>query len=84
VPRLDCKTEGGLYSIPGTPPDLLAPPKGCAFAARCEHAMNICRRCQPDFTYFSEKDHYAACWLHNPACKNDDDASGRAGVINGE
>jgi oligopeptide/dipeptide ABC transporter ATP-binding protein len=65
VPRVDCRTEGGLYSIPGTPPDLLDPPEGCAFAARCEHAMNICRRCRPEYTFFEENEHYAACWLHH-------------------
>ena len=34
VPRLDKRVSEDLYSIPGTPPDLLAPPVGCAFAAR--------------------------------------------------
>lgn len=62
-PRLDAENKAQLSSIPGTPPDLLAPPVGCAFAARCKHAMNICARLQPDYTYFEEKDHYAACWL---------------------
>jgi peptide/nickel transport system ATP-binding protein len=32
-----------LYSIPGSPPSLLNPPKGCRFAPRCPHAMDICR-----------------------------------------
>ena len=63
VPRLDKKVDSELYSIPGTPPDLLAPPKGCAFAARCPYAMKICAKCQPEYTYFNEEDHYAACWL---------------------
>ncbi|MBW7460886.1 ABC transporter ATP-binding protein, partial [Paenibacillus sepulcri] len=35
VPRLDSDGHTELSSIPGTPPDLYAPPKGCAFAARC-------------------------------------------------
>lgn len=47
VPRLDKRVSEDLYSIPGTPPDLLAPPVGCAFAARCKYAMNICRTSQP-------------------------------------
>lgn len=69
VPRVDCKTTCGLYSIPGSPPDLLAPPAGCAFAARCEHAMDICTRIEPGYTEFGPDDHYAACWLHHPDCQ---------------
>ena len=37
VPRLDTKNKGKLYSLQGTPPDLLKPPIGCPFAARCEY-----------------------------------------------
>ena len=83
VPRVDCKTEGGLYSIPGSPPDLIAPPTGCAFAARCEHAMNICRQIQPEYAFFSEEEHYAACWLHHPACKARQQNSEKAGEAHG-
>lgn len=68
VPRLDKRVSEDLYSIPGTPPDLLAPPVGCAFAARCKYAMNICRTSQPPCIDFSEPDHYASCWLNHPAC----------------
>lgn len=68
VPNLHDKTQGNLYSIPGTPPDLVAPPAGCAFADRCPYAMNICKQQQPEYTNFEEKEHYAACWLHHPAC----------------
>lgn len=68
VPRLDERTQTELYSIPGTPPDLIAPPQGCAFAARCPYAMNICRKRQPGFTAFAEEGHEAACWLNHPAC----------------
>ena len=68
MPRLDKRVSEDLYSIPGTPPDLLAPPVGCAFAARCKYAMNICRTSQPPCIDFSEPDHYAYCWLNHPAC----------------
>lgn len=68
VPRLDEKTQGDLASIPGTPPDLVAPPVGCPFAARCPHAMNICVRKMPQFQAFDEPEHYAACWRNHPAC----------------
>lgn len=68
VPRLDRRVSEDLYSIPGTPPDLLAPPKGCAFAARCRYAMNICKNCQPPRVDFEEQEHYASCWLYHEAC----------------
>ncbi|MDE6930830.1 MAG: ABC transporter ATP-binding protein [Lachnospiraceae bacterium] len=34
-----------LIPIYGTPPDLLNPPKGCPFAARCKYAMKLCKDC---------------------------------------
>lgn len=68
VPRLDEKTSGELHSIPGTPPDLINPPVGCPFAARCPHAMNICAKRMPAYQNFEEEEHYAACWLNHPAC----------------
>ena len=36
-----------LRSIPGAPPDLVAPPSGCRFHPRCEHAMQICAEQSP-------------------------------------
>lgn len=68
VPRIDGSPQDGLYSIPGTPTKLVGLPKGCAFAARCPHAMNICERLMPDYISFEEPVHYAACWYNHPAC----------------
>ncbi|NLK21145.1 MAG: ABC transporter ATP-binding protein [Epulopiscium sp.] len=65
VPRLDIKKENKkLDSIEGTPPDLFAPPKGCPFADRCEHAMDICRRQMPPQFKIGEN-HHSACWLNH-------------------
>jgi peptide/nickel transport system ATP-binding protein len=36
-----------LYNIPGQPPDLTAPPKGCKFAARCRYVTDTCRQEEP-------------------------------------
>ena len=56
-------------SIAGSPPDLLAPPKGCGFAARCTRCMHICREEQPpEFTV--GEGHTASCWLLHPDCPN--------------
>ena len=40
LPQLEGENirEGRLRSIPGRPPDLIAPPRGCRFAPRCPHA----------------------------------------------
>lgn len=52
-----------LQPIPGSPPDLLNPPKGCPFVDRCEKAMRICKEQMPSATTFS-KTHECACWLN--------------------
>lgn len=54
-----------LTPIPGTPPDLLNPPSGCPFFARCQYAMTICGHQQPPFFKVSEG-HQGACWLLHP------------------
>ena len=51
-----------LYSIPGTPPDLFAPPKGCAFSARCEYCMAACLKENPQ-EIVDTAGHMARCWL---------------------
>ncbi|HET7615902.1 MAG TPA: ABC transporter ATP-binding protein, partial [Bacillales bacterium] len=61
MPRLHQK-EDELLAIPGSPPDLLKPPKGCPFAPRCPHAMDVCTEYMPDYSDVSES-HKAACWL---------------------
>ena len=66
MPKLNADSKEDLLSIEGAPPDLFAPPKGCAFAARCEYAMNICREKQPPFIQTGEN-HCAACWLNMQA-----------------
>jgi len=64
VPRLDLEDEE-LVPIIGSPPDLFSPPAGCAFAARCEYAMEVCERVYPMKTTLSEE-HYVDCWLQDP------------------
>ena len=54
-----------LESIPGTPPDLLDPPKGDPFAPRNPYAMKIDAEQKPPFFKVSDT-HYAATWLLHP------------------
>jgi peptide/nickel transport system ATP-binding protein len=51
-----------LVSIPGSPPDLLNPPPGCRFHPRCQHAMEICRKKEPEYVDVGKR-HYVACHL---------------------
>lgn len=64
VPRVETENKSHLYSIQGTPPDLLSPPKGCPFASRCDYCMKICKDKMPDVTRFSET-HEVSCWLQH-------------------
>ncbi|MGL4731810.1 MAG: ABC transporter ATP-binding protein [Clostridium sp.] len=71
VPRLDTQNKGVLYALNGTPPDLIKPPVGCPFAARCEYCMEICKEAMPQVTTLSET-HEVSCWLkHEMAPKVD-------------
>ena len=54
-----------LYSIPGSPPNLLHEPVGDAFAARNRFAMVIDKKAEPPLFKVSET-HYAASWLLHP------------------
>ncbi len=67
LPSVDTTKEERLVSIPGTPPDLLAPPAGCGFAARCAHCMKICQEEQPPVFDLGDG-HEASCWLLHPDC----------------
>jgi len=63
TPRLFKKVEK-LHFIPGTPPDLIAPPKGCRFSPRCNKAFGRCFEEEPPLIEI-EPGHMAACWLHH-------------------
>lgn len=63
MPDLDTKDK--LEAIPGTPPNMIYPPKGDAFAARNKYAMQIDFEEQPPMFRISDT-HYAATWLLHP------------------
>ncbi len=62
VPRMDVEEKGRLIPIPGSPPDLMNPPKGCPFSTRCPRAMKICKE-EPVPTFKVNDNHTSACWL---------------------
>lgn len=69
VPRLDLNRDEPLTPIFGTPPDLLRPPAGCGFTARCESAMRVCQEYDPELSEISSTQR-AACWLQHPLAQN--------------
>ena len=46
----DGSGSGRLYNIPGQPPDLTDPPRGCKFAARCRYVQDSCLETEPPLT----------------------------------
>ena len=65
VPGLALQSKQELYSLKGTPPDLILPLKCCPFAARCDYCMPICRQQMPEATKISDT-HEVYCWLKHP------------------
>lgn len=68
MPDIDTKDDK-LYTIPGTPPNLLNKVEGDAFAKRNIYALNIDNRLEPPMFKITDT-HYAATWLlHEKAPK---------------
>lgn len=65
IPKYAKGAKQELYSLKGTPPDLLLPLEHCPFAARCEFCMQICREQMPTEILLSAT-HRASCWLMHP------------------
>ena len=63
MPDLDTKEK--LEAIPGTPPNMIYPPEGDAFADRNKYAMEIDFEKQPPMFNVTET-HKAATWLLHP------------------
>jgi peptide/nickel transport system ATP-binding protein len=55
--------DKGISYIPGQPPSLIDPPKGCRFHPRCPYAMEVCREREPKLQEV-EPDRWVACWLY--------------------
>ena len=60
IPNPDLPSHTRLHPIPGRPPDLLNPPHGCAFAARCRYAQPECIDTKPPLIEGSDR-HFFAC-----------------------
>jgi peptide/nickel transport system ATP-binding protein len=61
IPQLNQDARKALHAIPGLPPDLAHPPKGCRFAARCSRATDKCREEEPSLSG-KTFEHRFSCW----------------------
>jgi oligopeptide/dipeptide ABC transporter ATP-binding protein len=61
IPRLDLPSHTRLEAISGRPPDLLHPPPGCRFAARCPYAQEKCHAVEPELVD-DGTGHRFRCW----------------------
>lgn len=67
IPDIDSKEK--LEAIPGTPPDMIYPPTGDAFALRNKYALWVDFRYEPPFFKISDT-HYVASWLEYEEAPN--------------
>lgn len=59
----DLWSEKEVKSIPGNPPDLITPPRGCRFHPRCPYVMPICKESTPPKININGRE--IACWLYS-------------------
>ncbi len=64
VPKDLVGQKSRLIPINGSPPDLLAPPKGCPFNPRCKYAMEICLE-KPAPLFKVSETQFSSCWLQH-------------------
>ena len=62
IPSIERSKDHTLASIPGSPPNLQDPPKGCRFHPRCPYTQNICLTESPPLEELLEG-HFVACHL---------------------
>jgi peptide/nickel transport system ATP-binding protein len=62
IPKLDQPSHTRLDAIPGRPPDLVHPPRGCNFAPRCRYVQPQCVTQEPPLMTIGTTGHRYRCW----------------------
>jgi peptide/nickel transport system ATP-binding protein len=62
IPRIEDPSHTRLNVIPGRPPDLVNPPKGCRFSPRCSFVQDRCLQEAPPLITAEHPEHQYACW----------------------
>jgi peptide/nickel transport system ATP-binding protein/oligopeptide transport system ATP-binding protein len=84
ITRMDRDPPRRLPSIPGLPPSLLNPPKGCHFRPRCPHAFERCSEVpELDARVAEAPDHLDRCWLEVEDKRDRRLVNGRVGLAKG-
>ena len=65
IPRREDAIGSNFRGLPGAPPHLGAPIKGCAFSPRCAHAVETCGICRPPLVRTVDSAVFAACPIIN-------------------
>ena len=63
IPRIESPSHARLEAIPGRPPQLISPPKGCNFAPRCRYVQPRCLEEAPPLVAASDPSHRFRCWF---------------------
>jgi peptide/nickel transport system ATP-binding protein/oligopeptide transport system ATP-binding protein len=80
ITRLDRDRSERLPAIPGTPPSMLAPPRGCHFRPRCPHEFDTCPEVPALEARTGESDHLDRCWLSVEEKRARRETDGRIGL----
>ncbi|MBR0408278.1 MAG: ABC transporter ATP-binding protein [Clostridia bacterium] len=67
IPDMNMDKRKQLQPIPGSPPDMIHPPKGCPFAPRCPYARGVCLEEMPPYAQTGENSR-SMCWLLHSDC----------------
>ena len=62
IPKVEYPSHTRLAIIPGRPPNMVDPPRGCRFAERCRYAQARCFEEEPELTPAIDQDHVYRCF----------------------
>ena len=72
IPRLDMPSHTRLDAIPGRPPNLIDPPKGCNFAPRCRYVQQRCLEERPPLVEAETPGHFYRCFFPIGSAQSND------------
>jgi peptide/nickel transport system ATP-binding protein/oligopeptide transport system ATP-binding protein len=85
ITRVDRDRSERLAAIPGLPPSLLSPPRGCHFRPRCPHAFDRCTEVPDLSSRLAEApEHLDRCWLEVEQKRSLRQVAGQIGLAAGE